>query len=686
MPRIEIREAAVWVGDERIPLVAGEVHYWRLNPARWGHILDRCLQLGVRVVATYVPWEYHEVAPGSFDFTGHTEPPRNLLGFLEQAAQRGLWVMIRPGPYIYSEWTNAGVPDRVVTLPRIGNAYRREARVWMEAVTAALTPHLATRGGRIVLFMADNEFDLFSHWFEDEAGLSGTQTGFFQQFAAETYGDIAALNAAWGTQHTSFATVRPLATRVNNFDPHALCRHKDYWRFQHWATAQGLGWHAAEYRRLGVDVPIVGNYYPGGDVQNWRENAKVVDAVGIDWYPKNEFGGDAQHHRRFLDTCRYQRAISPLPHIAELECGVWHGFHDYVGNLTPNHYRLMICSAFLAGIQGFNWYMLVGRDNWYYTPVNERGDLRLELSEVIARAHQVFEAADFPRLEKLTQTCALLEPLHIGTERALNQDPVLDALYAAGVDFEVCDAELARITQPLMFYTGADWLSRASQARLAADMEAGGTLVVFQQHHPQRDDLFQPHNGLGIVPPDRVLSPLGKKVELQLGAHTGIGEGAVWNWDNPPGEALVGTQVAGQQQAVENADKWMTHYIGKQWVCGYREARGRGALVVIGLPPSASLVRALHRWLGVPLGAEPEVGGIQTALFRAADGSYVLVATSLNEGPLQTRVTFDGVTLPARVRVHDLWEDRVVETTLDAVHIALPRRGGGVWRISGTRT
>ena len=71
------------------------MHYWRLNPGRWPEVLDRVREIGLKVVATYVPWQYHELAPGQFDFTGQTEPPRNLVGFLRLAQEKGFRVFIR---------------------------------------------------------------------------------------------------------------------------------------------------------------------------------------------------------------------------------------------------------------------------------------------------------------------------------------------------------------------------------------------------------------------------------------------------------------------------------------------------------------------------------------------------------------------------------------------------------------
>jgi len=711
MAEIKVHEGALRVGDERVPFVCGEVHYWRLNPHRWAGILERVRALGVEMVATYVPWQYHELAPGRFDFTGESEPQRSLTGFLDLLGSRGFRVFIRPGPYIYAEWRNAGVPDRVAPMHRLGAEYRREAEVWMRAVCRVIGPHLATRGGPIVLFQPDNEFDLFSHWFEDPAGLSGVDAGLFQRFLREAYaGDIHALNDAWGTDYAHFEAVQGFAEPAHGTDPHERCRARDYWRFQHWATAEGVRWHAETYRALGIDVPMIANYYPGGDVQNWRvlHQRGGVDALGIDWYPRGEFGAGnpgslppATEQRRMLDSCRYQRVVSPLPCIAELECGVWHGYHEYVGSLGAGHYRLMLATALMAGIKGFNWYMLVGRDNWYYTPINENGEPRPELAAGLMELHRVVRALEPWSLEKVTGAAAVLDPEQFGTDGTLAENDVLRAMHEAGADFEVYDPELGRIEKPLLFYAGADWLPRESQARLLAAVERGAMLVLFRAR-PVLDERFRAHNGLELIEPDRVLSRLGKKVEIGFhrpsavgdqhpaepaGASpgpdvVGTGEGAVWSWDEATlaragAEPIWGTQVAGRQQAVECADAWMRGYIGRRFLCGYRRAHGRGRIVQIGLPANADLVRAVHACTGTPLPVQAGVPDVIGTLFRRG-GSHYVVATNMNDATVQTRMRLNGAEL-GRVRVQDLFAGS--EWSGDDLVVDIPGRSGGVWRV-----
>jgi beta-galactosidase len=101
---VKISEYKVWVDDNAFPLLSGEVHYWRLAPENWHVVLERAREMGIDVISSYVCWDFHEYAPGVFDFTGETDSRRNLSGFLDLLTEMGFWIVIRPGPYVYTEW------------------------------------------------------------------------------------------------------------------------------------------------------------------------------------------------------------------------------------------------------------------------------------------------------------------------------------------------------------------------------------------------------------------------------------------------------------------------------------------------------------------------------------------------------------------------------------------------------
>ena len=90
-----------------IQLHSGEMHYARVPAPYWRHRFKMMKAMGLNAVATYVFWNYHEVAPGVWDWkTGN----KNLRAFIQQAAEEGLLVILRPGPYCCAEWEFGGYP------------------------------------------------------------------------------------------------------------------------------------------------------------------------------------------------------------------------------------------------------------------------------------------------------------------------------------------------------------------------------------------------------------------------------------------------------------------------------------------------------------------------------------------------------------------------------------------------
>ncbi|MBU1862212.1 MAG: beta-galactosidase, partial [Candidatus Omnitrophica bacterium] len=231
MPAVKVEKRQIVVGKKKIPLISGEMHYWRLNPSSWEICLSAIRKMGINTVATYVPWFYHEYKRGKFDFTGRTDPCRNLKGFLDLLKRKKFWVIIRPGPYIYSESPNDGVPDYAYKYHRLHTQFLKYAANYMKKVCAVLRPYQATRrGGHIILLQADNEIDPWPDTFGHQYGF-GKEPGLFQQFIQTKYGNtIDALNESWGSDYKSFNETGPYIVHDIKGDK-GLRRHLDYYEF-----------------------------------------------------------------------------------------------------------------------------------------------------------------------------------------------------------------------------------------------------------------------------------------------------------------------------------------------------------------------------------------------------------------------------------------------------------------------
>lgn len=674
MPAVTIRENKVWVGDTPIPLLSGEVHYWRLDPNSWRATLERVAEMGISIVATYACWDYHQIAPGRYDFEGATEPRRDLTGFLDLLTEMGFWIIFRPGPYIYSEWSNNGVPDEAAQYHRLDPRFQAMAEHYMAAVTEAALPYLASSGGRIILWQADNEIDPWPHLYTEAIGL-GRQPGCFHEYLRDKYADIGALNSAWRTNLPSFEHARAVSEMFRD-DPVLLARYNDYRDFLHWYVNKVAAWATGVFRRLGVDVPVILNAYSGVGTQVWAELEQIADLVGSDIYPSQEHLHRAGEQRHILEAIRYSRTFSKIPYVAEFEAGIWHDWLADVGTLSPNHYRLICISVLQAGVAGWNWYMLVNRDNWYQTPINEWGRTRPPLFAAFSQITALFGALDPTTLEKVCHTAVTFDPLQRSTTRP-GQD-LLQSLHEADIDYEFFDLTNRMTDKPIAFYAGGAWISAQSQQSLVEYVENGGHLVCVGAY-PKQDEHMHPLNLLDIAEPDGIVTGQGS-MRLSLFGQT-VESPWFYQYDDAPGTAIDAERQTPRTPGSEELVYQFGLQTGLRYTVGYQAKRGRGTVTVIGLQPTAALLLALHKEFGVDIPARSLVGGVTSGFFRR-DGDYYLIAT--NDGNEAKAVVFQLTGFAGAWQATDLDSGRSWQADLrdGRLTVMMPRKDGMIVRLS----
>ncbi|MGD0839672.1 MAG: beta-galactosidase [Candidatus Acidiferrales bacterium] len=94
--------------------------YFGLPQDLWAHSLDRYKELGINTIDLTIPWNWHELAEGEFDFDGHSNPRRDLRGLLQLIADRGFKLIVHAGPQMPATWRLAGYPDWLVNAPAYG--------------------------------------------------------------------------------------------------------------------------------------------------------------------------------------------------------------------------------------------------------------------------------------------------------------------------------------------------------------------------------------------------------------------------------------------------------------------------------------------------------------------------------------------------------------------------------------
>ena len=103
----EIKKGNFVYDGQPVQIHSGEMHFSRIPKEYWRHRLQMLKSMGLNTVATYVFWNYHNTAPGVWDFkTGN----HNIAEFIRTAQQEGMFVILRPGPYACAEWEFGGYP------------------------------------------------------------------------------------------------------------------------------------------------------------------------------------------------------------------------------------------------------------------------------------------------------------------------------------------------------------------------------------------------------------------------------------------------------------------------------------------------------------------------------------------------------------------------------------------------
>lgn len=103
--KFEVRDR-FYMDDEPFKIISGSIHYFRVVPEYWRDRLEKLKALGCNTVETYIAWNMHEPEKGRFRFDGMLDVER----FVKLAGELGLYVILRPSPYICAEWELGGLP------------------------------------------------------------------------------------------------------------------------------------------------------------------------------------------------------------------------------------------------------------------------------------------------------------------------------------------------------------------------------------------------------------------------------------------------------------------------------------------------------------------------------------------------------------------------------------------------
>lgn len=156
---LTIKDGKFYLDDEKFNIYSGAVHYFRVHPDYWRDRLTKLKAMGLNTVETYVAWNLHEEREGEFDFSGI----RNVRKFIEIAKELGLYVIVRPGPYICAEWDFGGFPAWLLKYPDLKlRCYEEKYMYFVKRYLTKLFEEIGdleyAKGGNVIAMQIENEY------------------------------------------------------------------------------------------------------------------------------------------------------------------------------------------------------------------------------------------------------------------------------------------------------------------------------------------------------------------------------------------------------------------------------------------------------------------------------------------------------------------------------------------------
>jgi len=148
-----------------LQIISGEMHPARIPAEYWRHRIQMAKAMGCNTIGVYIFWNYHESEEGVFDFTTANH---NLGEFFKIVQDEGMWLLVRPGPYVCAEWELGGLPPYLLRIPDIklrcmDHRYMAAVERYIARMATELKPWLITSGGPILMLQVENEYGSYGN-------------------------------------------------------------------------------------------------------------------------------------------------------------------------------------------------------------------------------------------------------------------------------------------------------------------------------------------------------------------------------------------------------------------------------------------------------------------------------------------------------------------------------------------
>ncbi|MBE6790172.1 MAG: beta-galactosidase [Ruminococcaceae bacterium] len=147
------------LNGEPVRIISGAMHYFRVPREYWRDRLLKIKACGFNTVETYTAWNMHEPEEGKFDFAGNLD----LKAYLELVNELGMFAIVRPGPYICSEWEFGGFPWWLlryddIELRCMNDTYLSKVDAYFDKLIPIISSCQIDNGGSVIMVQVENEY------------------------------------------------------------------------------------------------------------------------------------------------------------------------------------------------------------------------------------------------------------------------------------------------------------------------------------------------------------------------------------------------------------------------------------------------------------------------------------------------------------------------------------------------
>jgi len=225
---------------------AAEIHYPRIPKPYWDHRIKMCKALGMNTVCIYIFWNIHEQREGEFNFTDNND----VAEFCRLAQKNGMYVIVRPGPYVCAEWEMGGLPwwllkKKDIKLRERDPYFMERVKIFEEKVGEQLAPLTIQNGGPIIMVQVENEYGSYG---EDKPyvseirdclrGIYGKDLTLFQCDWSSNFEKNGLDDLVWTMNFGTGANIDDQFRRLGELRPNAPKMCSEFWSgwFDKWGA------------------------------------------------------------------------------------------------------------------------------------------------------------------------------------------------------------------------------------------------------------------------------------------------------------------------------------------------------------------------------------------------------------------------------------------------------------------